>query len=107
MTQAAPEPVFEQPWHAQVFALTVAMNEAGRIEWPDWAARLSATLKRDGLDRDLDGGDDYFRAWLATLEAMLAEQGTAPASEVRILRDAWEEAFLATPHGQPVRVRDG
>ena len=107
MTIAAPEPVFEQPWHAQVFALTVAMNEAGQIEWPVWAARFSAVLKREGLDRDLDGGDDYFRAWLATLEAMLAEQGAASEPEVRTLRDAWEVAFLTTPHGQPVRVGDG
>ncbi len=35
---AAPEPVFAEPWHAQVFAVTVALNEAGRFAWSEWAA---------------------------------------------------------------------
>jgi len=31
----APSPVFEEPWHAQVFAITVALNEAGVFQWTD------------------------------------------------------------------------
>jgi len=34
-----PEPVFEAPWHAQVFALTVHLNEAG----PQWEAAYLRT----------------------------------------------------------------
>ncbi len=101
---SAPEPVFAEPWHAQVFAVTVALNEAGRFDWPDWAARFSQTLKRNGLTRDLDGGDDYFFAWLQTLEDLLAEQGAALPEDVRRLQTAWEEAYLTTPHGQPVHL---
>jgi len=104
LTHAAPEPVFAEPWHAQVFAVTVALNEAGRFDWPDWAARFSATLKRHGLSRALDGGDDYFHAWLETLEGFLAEQGVAPPEDVRSVHDAWEKAFRTTPHGQPVHL---
>lgn len=103
-THSAPEPVFAEPWHAQVFAVTVALNEAGRVDWPDWAARFSQTLKRHGLDRELDGGDDYFLAWLVTLEEFLIEQGAAATQDVANLRNAWEEAYLTTPHGQPVRL---
>lgn len=102
--ESPPEPVFSEPWHAQVFALTVHLNETGRLGWPDWAARFAATLARHGLDRDLDGGDDYFTAWLETLQAILAEDGSAPADEVTAMRDAWEAAYLATPHGAPVRL---
>lgn len=105
ISHSAPEPVFVEPWHAQVFAVTVALNEAGRFEWPDWAARFSATLKRHGLDRELDGGDDYFHAWLETLETFLIEQGTALPDDVQDLHRAWEEAYLTTPHGQPVHLR--
>ena len=102
---SAPEPVFEQPWHAQVFALTVALNEAGRFGWPDWAARFSETLKRHGLSRELDGGDDYFHAWLETLETLLAENGSTAPGEVADFRRAWEDAYLSTPHGEPVQLR--
>ncbi|MDG2403643.1 MAG: nitrile hydratase accessory protein, partial [Paracoccaceae bacterium] len=59
---SACEPVFEAPWHAQLFALTVHLNEAGCFAWPDWADVFGATLKRQGVDKDLNGGDDYFSA---------------------------------------------
>ncbi len=96
------EPVFSEPWHAQVFALTVHLNEAGRFAWADWVARFSATLKRHGLARELDGGDDYFAAWLETLERILDETAAIDPAQVNSLRDAWEAAYLSTPHGQPV-----
>ncbi len=101
-----PEPVFEAPWHAQIFALTVHLNEAGHFVWADWAARFGATLKAHGLARELNGGEDYFAAWLETLEGYLAEIGMAAPSEVSSLRDAWEAAYLSTPHGDPVKLAD-
>lgn len=101
---APPEPVFEDPWHAQLFALTVHLNEAGRFTWPDWAARFSATLAQHGLHRDLNGGSDYFAAWLDTLETVLAEDGAVAPEEATRAKSAWTEAYLNTPHGRPVRL---
>ncbi|KIC50721.1 nitrile hydratase accessory protein [Tateyamaria sp. ANG-S1] len=99
-----PEPVFEAPWHAQLFALTVHLNEAGHFAWPDWAERFGATLKRHGLERELNGGDDYFLAWLETLETLLTDTGAAEATALRDMRAAWEAAYLRTPHGAPVTL---
>jgi nitrile hydratase accessory protein len=99
-----PEPAFDAPWHAQVFALTVHLNEAGQFSWGDWAARFGATLRRHGVERELNGGEDYFAAWLETLEGFLAEMGLASPGDVSALRDAWEAAYLGTPHGQPVHL---
>ncbi len=99
-----PEPAFSEPWHAQVFALTVHLNESGLFDWPDWTARFGETLARHGLRRELDGGDDYFNAWLETLETLLAEMEKAAPDEVNSIRDAWERAYLSTPHGAPVRL---
>lgn len=99
-----PEPVFEAPWHAQLFALTVHLHDAGHFTWPDWAAAFSTTLKRHGAGKDLNGGDDYFAAWLETLESVLRELGIAEASQIDALRTAWEDAYLRTPHGQPVKL---
>jgi nitrile hydratase accessory protein len=101
-----PEPVFEAPWHAQVFALTVHLNEAGHFVWGAWAERFGATLKRHGLTRELNGGEDYFAAWLETLEGFLDETGMAAPSDLAVLRDAWEAAYLSTPHGAPVKLAD-
>ncbi|GFE48770.1 hypothetical protein So717_05230 [Roseobacter cerasinus] len=99
-----PTPVFDAPWHAQVFALTVHLNESGHFDWPDWAALFGATLKRHGLDKDLNGGDDYFGAWLDTLEAMLATLNLTDGAETERMRAAWETVYLTTPHGAPVRL---
>ncbi len=101
-----PEPVFEEPWHAQVFALTVSLNEAGHFAWPDWAARFSDVLAAHGVDRELNGGADYFGAWLEALEGLLADLAMADPAAVEDLRGAWEAAYLATPHGQPVRLSE-
>ncbi len=99
-----PEPAFSEPWHAQVFALTVHLNETGHFTWPDWAAAFSDTLARHGLDKELDGGDDYFQAWLETLEQVLQGQGVADDVEVSAMKNAWEHAYLSTPHGAPVKL---
>ena len=99
-----PEPAFEAPWHAQLFALTVHLNEAGVFAWPDWADRFGATLKAHGLEKDLNGGDDYFTAWLETLEALMSDLGAAAPADVQAARAKWEAAYLSTPHGQPVTL---
>ena len=100
-----PEPAFAEPWHAQLFALTVHLNEAGHFTWPDWAAAFADTLKVHGLQKELNGGDDYFNAWLATLERILREEGMAETQIVETVKAAWEKAYLATPHGQPVKLK--
>ena len=101
---ARPEPAFAAPWHAQVFALTVHLHERGHFTWPAWAERFSATLKRHGASSELDGGDDYFHAWVETLEEILAEAGDAAPSDVAEVTQAWRTAYLSTPHGDPVSL---
>lgn len=98
------EPVFREPWHAQIFALTVHLNETGLFTWPDWAARFSDVLAERGLHKDLDGGEDYFNAWLDALEGLLSERDVADAKALHDLKHAWEHAYLRTPHGQPVHL---
>lgn len=106
MKSQKPTPVFEKPWHAQVFALTVHLNETGHFEWTQWAERFGATLKSHGMTQDLNGGSDYFEAWLETLEGFLCDLELAEAEAIKQLRAAWAEAFMATPHGQPVRLSE-
>lgn len=97
-----PEPVFEEPWHAHVFAVTVSLNEAGHFDWTDWADKFGATLAQHGLTRSLNGGSDYFTAWLETLEHVLTDRGLADAATLATLKADWAHAYETTPHGQPV-----
>jgi nitrile hydratase accessory protein len=110
MTGAPTPPAqFHEPWHAQAFALTVAMSEAGHFTWARWTEAFGATLARHRAAHPghaLDGGDDYFHAWLETLEGLLDSLGLAGAAQAHLVRDQWESAYLATPHGHPVRLAD-
>lgn len=104
----APSPArFDEPWQAQLFALTVALNEAGHFAWPEWTTAFGATLARRGAARPQDGSADYYAAWLETLEAFLDARGDAPAAEAARVKAAWEAAYLSTPHGHPVRLGAG
>jgi nitrile hydratase accessory protein len=99
------EPVFTAPWHAQLFAVTVHLSEAGHFSWTDWTQTFGAALKRHGLSKELDGGDDYFSAWLEALEVTLTD--LAGGAEIATLADQWRRAYLNTPHGAPVRLSAG
>ena len=100
----APQPVFEQPWHAQLFALSVALHARGEFTWSEWTKRFGAQLKKNGAGQELNGGDDYFAAWLDTLEAFLVERNPKDRQQLSALRAAWKEAYLSTPHGSPVDI---
>jgi nitrile hydratase accessory protein len=94
-------PAFAEPWQAQVFALTVALHEAGRFAWPDWAEAFGARLRDAAPD-----GSDYFDIWLATLEGLLVAHGDADREELHALAEAWQRAARATPHGRPILLEN-
>jgi nitrile hydratase accessory protein len=97
-------PVFREPWEAQAFALALALHERGVFTWPEWAARLSAEIKRAQMAGDPDLGDTYYRHWLTTLEALIAEKGVADGASVRRYAHAWQHAAARTPHGTPIEL---
>lgn len=96
-------PVFAEPWQAQAFAMTVALNEAGAFSWTEWAAALSIEVRRPGIRAD---GGDYYDCWLRALEALVTAKGFAAHADVDALADAWQRAAHATPHGQPILLEN-
>ena len=98
--------VFEQPWHAQLFALTVQLNCDGCFVWSYWTKIFAATLKTRGLSKSLNGGDDYFEAWLDAFEQLLCQLDLTEEAHVKTMRQAWAQAYLVTPHGHPVKLAD-
>jgi nitrile hydratase accessory protein len=98
-------PVFNAPWEAQAFAMTVTLHERGVFTWTEWAAALSTEIKRAQADGDPDTGETYYRHWLATLENLIAEKGVTTRSDLHRYRDAWDHAADRTPHGQPIELK--
>jgi nitrile hydratase accessory protein len=98
---------FEEPWHAQLFATTHALAAAGAFRWSDWTVWFGAAIARadaEGAPRD---GSTYYEIWLSAFEAFLRDRDLADAATLAELRGAWEAAYLATPHGEPVELAAG
>ena len=95
-------PVFKAPWEAQAFAMTLRLHQAGHFTWAEWAAALSAEIKRAQAGGDPDLGDGYYRHWLRALERLAAEKGLVTVDGLAGRTEAWRRAHERTPHGQPV-----
>jgi nitrile hydratase accessory protein len=91
----APEAPFDEPWQAQLFALTVALNEAGRFSWSEWAEVFGPRVQGESAAH-------YWEVWSEALVVLLEGKGIADASEVVAMTERWQAAARATPHGQPI-----
>ena len=117
------EPVFKEPWEAQAFSLVIALHEKGVFSWEEWSEALAQAIhwglhqssvndvvqREDEGNGDLmgekgDTGESYYQHWLAALEHLAIAKGLSEAGELAQRVQAWREAYLATPHGQPVEL---
>ena len=108
-TQAVPSipcdaegPVFQEPWEAQAFAMTLSLYDRGLFTWPEWAVTLGEEIKRAQAAGDPDTGETYYHHWLAALERIVAEKGVTDSDTLKRYSDAWRHAADRTPHGAPI-----
>ena len=100
------EPVFSEPWQAQAFALAVSLIESGRISWQDWSTTLGDEISCAAEQGIAEDGSGYYQLWLNALERLVDRTGLSSNVELSNLKEAWREAYEATPHGQPVSLAD-
>ena len=104
MNPPEPDRPFEAPWHADLFATTHALAATGAFAWTDWAAVFGAALAKADAEGAPKDGSTYYEIWLAAFEAFLSERQLAEPSRIDALDSAWRDAYLTTPHGQPVTL---
>ncbi len=97
-------PVFNEPWEAEAFAMTLNLYAQGYFTWPEWVERLGAEISAAPDAGDADRGDTYYLHWLKALEGLVAEKGLLTTDDLANRRDAWDKAARATPHGQPIML---
>jgi len=100
-------PVFDEPWQAQAFAMTVWLHQQGHFTWPEWADHLGTEIAAAVDAGDPDLGDTYFLHWLKALETLVAEKGLTTSDALAERKEAWDRAAQATPHGQPIVLPSG
>lgn len=98
------EPPFAEPWHAALFAVTHTLASAGHFSWTEWTDQFAAALKAGDDDGAPKDGSVYYDIWLGALEDFLIARGLADATGLADLKHAWTDAYLATPHGEPVEL---
>lgn len=89
------EPVFNEPWEAQAFALVVNLHQRGAFEWDEWAQCLSEQI-HSGREAS------YYQHWLRALEVVVDKKHLSSEVELQERKQAWHDAAARTPHGEPI-----
>ena len=98
--------VFQSPRHSQLFAITVQLSESGNFSWKEFVDFFGKSLNRARINKkNLDGNDDYFNSWLVALEEIIVTKEIANSKILSVLKNDWINAYLSTPHGDPVKIK--
>ncbi len=98
------EPVFNAPWEAEAFALSLSLHEKGVFTWKEWAHALSNTIRQAQDNGDPDLGDTYYLHWLNTLEKLVIDKQIGDARQLEEFYTAWDTAARNTAHGLPIEL---
>jgi len=108
------EPVFANPWQAQIFALVVGLHQRGCFSWGEWTEILSTEIAAASANGENDNnnankvesgpGDAYYRMWVIALERLLMNKTIANWGDIQNRVNAWRNAYLITSHGSPVTL---
>ena len=97
-------PVFQEPWQAHAFALAVRLSEAGCFTWKEWVAALIREIRAAQERGEPDLGDTYYHHWLRAVERLCVEKGLVVGPALDRRKEEWRQAYLHTPHGQPIEL---
>ena len=98
-------PVFNAPWEAQAFAMTLSLHARGAFTWREWADALAAELAAAAGRGEPDDGTHYYEHWLAALEKIAAAKDLVGDKEMEQRVEEWDAAAHSTPHGKPVELK--
>lgn len=97
-----PNRSFDHPWQAQAFAMIVEMHKGGMFTWPEWVEMFSTVIKANPAREGETSNDTYYRQWMIALEKMVGRVAKIATEAVDERVGEWRQAYLNTPHGQPI-----
>ena len=95
---------FDEPWHAEVFAVTVHLSDQNLFSWAEWMDAIGEKISTVKLRRSIDGSDDYYNLWLQALIELISNKGITDAEAILDVQNRWADAFRNTPHGKPIKI---
>jgi len=99
-------PVFNAPWEAKAFAMTISLHKKGIFDWNEWCETLSTEIKAAQAEGDPDLGDTYYEHWLRALEKLISSKNVTNEEALKTARDDWRAADHHRGFGEaPVLVK--
>ena len=98
------EAAFDEPWQAEALAIADTLVQNGMFSAATWSAALGAALRNAEADGASDDQQTYYQCVLVALETLIAQHSEIDCQAMSAKREDWERAYLATPHGQPVKL---
>ena len=99
------DPTFDEAWQAQALAIADTLVNAGVVTATHWAEALGSELKSAARAGAADDADTYYLAVLGTVEKLLRQIEIIGRDELDARVEAWRQAYLTTPHGEPVDLQ--
>lgn len=99
-------PVFDEPWQAQAFALTVKLSEAGHFTWSEWANIFGVEIAEATKKGKGCGNENYYLCWLAALEKIVSVKNILTRSQLLGRQEEWRHANEHTEFGKPINLSD-
>lgn len=101
------QPVFEEAWQAQALAIADSLVQNGVFSAGEWSQTLGDELAAAAVEGAIDNQDTYYKCVLNALENLVVDHSQIGRAAIRDKRKDWEQAYLSTPHGQPVELKSG
>lgn len=99
-------PVFNAPWEAKAFAMTVDLHKRGVFAWSEWCETLSEEIKLAQAAGDPDLGDTYYKHWLSALEKLIMAKKVSTSESLLAAKEDWRAADEHRGFGEaPVLVK--
>jgi nitrile hydratase accessory protein len=98
------EAAFDELWQAEALAIADTLVQNGMFSAGTWSTALGEALRNAETDGASDDQQTYYQCVLVALEALIAQHSEIDRPAMESKRDDWEQAYLATPHGQPVKL---
>lgn len=89
------ELLFEAPWEARLFGITMSLLEAGVFEWAEFRSLLIDEIRAWDATGHTEEEWNYYERWAAAFERLLAAKNLCTTPELR----QRVTDFAARPHG--------
>jgi nitrile hydratase accessory protein len=99
------EPAFAEAWQAEALAIADTLVQNGLFSATAWSSALGDALQQAAASGAADNQETYYRCVLSALEVLIASHSAIDQQAMTGMRKNWEEAYLSTPHGQPVKLK--